>query len=445
MARNSGKSTPGFRWQKRIRVGTSGIALLGYATIATFGGGFGVWAATAPLHGAVVASGAVAAVSENIMIQHLEGGIIEKINFIEGDHVKRGDVLFSIDPTESEAQLNRLAHQYAAQRLKAVRLEAERDGKRSLFIPEDLKEFGDRTDIEALFFQEQKEFVARAARYEAEKKILGQRVATISESMAGLRAQKQSIEEQAKIVESEARRKESLLEKGLTNRSEYSELLRSKAALVGQAGEIEAQISSSSVQVIEAKEQIERLTTTRVEEAVADLSTANGMSADLKQQIMATRAVLNRTTVRAPADGIVVRSQYHFPGAVIRPGEIVMELLPTASRLVVDVRVRPEDIAQIRLGQDVGMSFRALNPRTTPRIDGTVTYISADRLLDTRTGAPYYSALLTIKEGQENKITEEQIYPGTPVDCFILTEARTFMDYVSQPIIDSFSTAFREP
>lgn len=438
------KATKDYRWQKGIRVGTTGVAFAGYLTIAVFGGGFGVWAATAPLEQAAIAPGVIAAAGQNIMIQHLEGGIIQEVKFKEGDQVKRDDPLVIMDSTASRVQLNRLIFQFAALASKAARLKAERDGLAAVSRPDELDRYGNVIDVDDIFEQQRKEFQAKLARYTAERGILGQRVASLREAVVGLRAQKTATDKQIEIVQGEAERKKSLLDKGLTNRSEYSELLRAAASLVGQAGQLEAQIASSATQLAEANQQIERLTTTRVEEAVSELNTVSATITDVEEQISAAQSVVERSVVRAPADGIIVRSLYNTRNSVVRPGEVIMEILPTTRALIVEARVRPEDIDKISVGQNARMHFRALNPRTTPEVAGKVFYMSADRLIDQKNGQPYYTIRLKIAENLPPAIKPEQIYPGMPVDSFIAVGPRTFAEYLVQPIIDSFGKAFRE-
>ena len=364
--------------------------------------------------------------------------------FKEGDRVKRGDPLFVIDSTATTAQMNRLIGQFVAQASMIARLEAERDGLTEVTMPSDLDRYSGAADVEAVFSQQSKEFEARLARFYAEQKILGQRVQSLKESIVGLRAQKQATDEQLAIVNDESQRKKELLDKGLTNRSEYSELLRASASLVGQAGQIEAQIASSATQLAEASQQIERLTTTRIEQSMGELNTARAAVADLDEQIRASRSIVDRSVVRSPADGVVVRSLYKFQEGVVRPGEVVMELLPTTSELIVEAQVRPQDIDTIRLGQPANMMFSALNTRLTPQVPGEVFYISADRILDPKSGQPYYSVRLKIVGDLPPEIKIDQIYPGMPVESFISTGDRTFVDYLARPILDSFNKAFRE-
>ncbi|MDX8502078.1 HlyD family type I secretion periplasmic adaptor subunit [Mesorhizobium sp. VK4C] len=432
-----------YRWQRNVDTRTNRITLAGYASVSVFLLGFGFWGATAPIAGATIAPGVVAAAGQNVMIQHLEGGVVSSIKVREGDRVLRGQALIVLDPTVAQSQLNRVLKQWVAQKAEIARLEAERDGLEKIVLPRDLGAYSGAPEFSDVFAEQTKEFQARLARYAAEQEILRERVAAFQQAVAGLKAQKDAAENQLAIVDAETERKKHLLEKGLTNRSEYTELLRSTAELVGQAGSLEAQIASSATQTVEARQEIERLTSSRVEDAVTELNKARAQVADLEEQINAARSVLVRTTIRAPVDGIIVRSLYNSEGSVIRAGEVAMELLPT-NELIVEAKIKPEDIDSIRVGQGANMMFTALNARTTPKVSGRVFYISADRLITPSTGQPYYTVRLKMADKLPSQIKPEQIYPGMPVETFISTGERTFLTYLTKPLVDSFQRAFRE-
>ncbi|AZO70878.1 MAG: HlyD family type I secretion periplasmic adaptor subunit [Mesorhizobium sp.] len=433
-----------YRWQRNVDTRTDRITLAGYASVSVFLLGFGIWGAMAPIAGATIAPGVVAAAGQNVMIQHLEGGVVSSIKAREGDRVIRGQALIVLDPTVAQSQLNRVLKQWVAQKAEIARLEAERDGLENIVLPRDLGAYSGAPEFSDVFAEQTKEFQARLARYAAEQEILSQRVAALREAVAGLRAQKDAAESQLAIVNAETERKKGLLEKGLTNRSEYTDLLRSTAELAGQAGSLEAQIASLATQTVEARQQIERLTTSRVEDAVTELNKALAEVADLEEQINAAQSVLARTTIRAPVDGIIVRSLYNSEGSVIRPGEVAMELLPTTNELIIEAKIKPEDIDSIRVGQGANMMLTALNARTTPKVSGEVFYVSADRLITPSTGQPYYTVRLKMADKLPPQVKPEQIYPGMPVETFISTGERTFLSYLTKPLVDSFQRAFRE-
>lgn len=431
-------------FESRPRTDFRRTAVVGYAAIALFAGCFGYWAASAPLSGAVITSGTISATGGNILIQHPEGGIIKELLVHEGDRVQQSQPLVLLDRTAAEADLNRLTRQSIALRASAARLEAERDGSDRLAPITDATPAPFQSDFDNLVREQQKEFDARLARFRSEQSILAQRVAMHRESALGLDAQKLAIQQQADIVKKELGIKTGLLDKGLTNRSEYSQLLRSEADLVGQAGALEADLAATKTQIVEAQAQVERATTQRVEEALTKLDEVRTKLADIGEQITAAEAVLGRTTIKAPAAGIVVSSTYNSKGSVIAPGQKIMEILPTASGLIVDAKLRPKDVDLVRVGQPAKLRLSALNARLTPEVPATVTQISADRLIDETTHEAYFRARLKITDTLPQGVKAGQLYPGTPVEAFISTGDRTFFEYLARPMLDSLARAFTE-
>jgi HlyD family secretion protein len=431
-------------WSKNVPQSTFRSGLVGYGSIAVFLGLFGYWAATAPLAGAAIASGVVAAAGQNLRIQHLEGGTVIQVMVKEGDRVKAGQMLLELDPTIPKAQLDRLLRNDVTLRARSARLAAERDGKETVDFPADLLAATADPGFKQVVDEQNSEFVARLARYRNEVVILGERVSQLEQSVAGLSARKVASEEQLAIVKDETDRKLKLLDKGLTARDQYTQLLRSQADLLGQVASAEAQIASSKNQINEAREQIERAKSQRVEDALKELSEIRSQIGDGEEQTKAARSVLERTSIKAPTDGIVFSLKVNSPGIVLRPGDAVLDLLPTSSDLIIEARVDPRDVDVIRLGQEARLRFVALNSRTTPEVSGNITYISADRLVDPATQQPYYTARLKITENLPPEISPDQIYPGMPVETYISTGDRTFAEYLVKPITDSFSRSFRE-
>lgn len=431
-------------WADKVPTSTWRSALLGYGSIGAFVAFFGYWAATAPLAGAAIAPGVVAAAGQNVRVQHLEGGTVTSVMVKEGDRVKTGQEMLKLDPTVPLSQLDRLLKLDVTLRARVSRLSAERDGAQALSYPEDVAQRAAKAGLNDVLDEQQGEFAARLQRHRNELSILGERVSQLRESVTGLEARRTASDEQLKIVKSETARKLKLLDQGLTARDQYTQLLRSQADLLGQVAATESQIASAKNQINEAREQIERAKSQRVEDALKELSETRNRLSDGEEQIKAARSVLDRAIIRAPADGIIVSLKVNSPGIPLRPGDNVLELLPTSFDLVIEARVDPQSIDTVRVGQEARLRFVALNNRTTPEVSAYVTYISADRLVDPSTNQPYFQARLRITDNLPEEISRDQIYPGMPVETYISTGDRTFAEYLVKPIIDSFSRSFRE-
>jgi HlyD family type I secretion membrane fusion protein len=430
-------------WTKSIPTATGNAALASYATIALFVAAFGFWAATVPLEGAAVAPGVVAAAGKNFEVQHLEGGIIDKILVQEGDRITAGQELYRLDPTVPNAQLNRMTNSASSLKARVARLQAERDGLSQIAFDSALLADKSQETVE-IIDEQTSEFKNSFKRYDAELNILNQRLEALQESIKGLTAQKDAAESQLTIVDEEIARKKKLLDKGLTDRSQFTALMRNQAELLGQIGSSTAGIASAKSQIVEARQQLERASSARVETASKDLTETRRQLADVNEQIIAAKSVLDRVVVRSPANGIVVKLNVNSAGRVVRPGEPLLELLPTNSDLIIEARLDTREVDVISVGQSARLRFVALNARSTPEVAGEVIFISPDRLIDQATQQPYYSVRLRITDKLPEGVKGEQFYPGTPVEAYISTGARTFFEYLYKPIQDSFSRAFRE-
>lgn len=430
-----------YGWQKAMPATTRAPALFGYCAIAAMLGTFGLWGSTALLSGAAVAHGTIAAAGRNIALQHPEGGIIRRIMVREGDEVHKGDVVLVLDDTAARTQVNRLAKQLLSLNIRIQRLEAERDGS-TLFAADQSGE--DALSEKEIVDEEQKEFAARLARFSSEQSILRQHLTQLDETKRGLIDQKAAIEKQASVVRAELARKQGLVEKGLIDRSDYTELLRIDAELLGQLAAMASEQATTNSQIAEAREQIERQKSQRVEDAVAKLTEAKASLRDIEEQSASAAQILRRTMIYAPADGVVVTSLYNSFDNVIAPGEKIMEIVPTAKRPLVEARLQLNDIDVVRVGQPARLRLSALNSRLTPEVGAIVQQVSADRLVDQATQQPYYRAILQITEELPASVSLDQLHPGMPVEAFISTGDRTFFEYLAKPLLDSAHRAFVE-
>lgn len=265
---------------------------------------------------------------------------------------------------------------------------------------------------------------------------------TLGENLVGLDAQKAAINNQLDFVLDDLVRKKKLIDQGLRT---VSSIRRSSATRpIGQSGAVEAQLAATRSQVIEAKEQIERLKTQRVEQAVSQLAEIRTNLTDTEEQLSAAQAVLRRTTISSLTDDVIISAIYNSPGSVAAPGEKLIEILPTGNRMIVDARINPNDIDAVHAGQTARLKLSALNARTTPEVSGTVLDVSPDRLVDNATHEPYYRTRIQISDVLPEGVTLDQLYPGMPVEAFIGTGDRTFLEYLVKPIKDSFQRAFVE-
>lgn len=424
-------------------------AILGLAVLLTGVGGFALWATLAPLHGAVVAAGTFVATGQNKIVQHLEGGVIRDIMVKEGDMVEVGTPLLRMDPTDATAQLRRLA--LRQDRLLAIRarLHAEIQHRPRVEFPPDLTERSLDPEVAVILEGQIKEFDARRATTSNEISILEQGIAAVREGMAGSEAQLGAARRQLEFVRQELESKQHLLRLGLTRRSEVLALERVRAGLEGQIGQFSSAISDAKERIAREQQKILHARSTLVQSATEQLRNTDGELDDVRERIRVAAAAHDRVVVPSPVRGIVVKLFFHTPGGVVPAGRDIVEILPVAEELVIEGRVRPQDIDGLHNGQEAMIRLTALNQRVTPMVPGRVVYISADALPEDRQSrtAPVQNTFVVrarLDAGEAEKLDNFRPLPGMPAELYIQTSERSLLTYLVKPFLDSFQRAFRE-
>lgn len=441
-------------WHRHVPDRIGGPTVVGIAIVAAWACGFGIWAAMAPLDGAVVTSGSFVATGQNKQIQHLEGGIIRDMLVREGDVVEPGQTLTLLDDTAAKAKLRRLVLREYRLLTAQARLEAQINGKDDFSLPSTLAGLSDDPEVAQIYARQRMEIRARRQNQADEEQVLRKEVAALKESIGGYEAQTSSVVQRLKLFSEELADKKTLLDRQLARKTEVMALRRAEADLVGSRGELLGRIADSRQRIARAEQQIAELRSAAMQKAVEELRETESELDDVREQIGATRDVVERVNIRAPERGIVVRVNYHTRGAVVAPGAAILELLPVDDALVIEGRVNPNDISHVHEGQDALVRLTALNQRLTPVIAGRVTYVSADAIAEQQNPQQastlafhHQSYIVRVKLDDDDaakKIGEFRPTPGMPADVYIKTGERTFIEYMLRPLLDSFSRAFRE-
>lgn len=419
-----------------------GPTLVGLLIVVVFFGIFGGWAATAPLSSGAVAPGTIGVEGRRKTVQHLEGGIVSEILVREGQRVAAGETVVTLDQTRPKASLEVLRAQFVALVAQEARLIAERDGRRTIAFPAGLVEPGDVEGGKVLTGQTGI-FEARIESLNSQSAILDQRIAQFRAEIRGLQAEMSAQSTQIALIEEEIDAAETLMAKGLQRKPRLLELKRRRVEIEGARAQNQATVARVEQNITEADMQIKDLSKSRHSEVVQELREVQTRLADVRERVAAAQDVLNRTSIVAPTSGEVVDLRIHTPGAVIGPGEPIMDIVPTAGDLVIEARVSPTDIDIVHPGLPAQVRFTAFNQRTTPVLDAVVQRISADILSDERSGETFYSARVLIDPDTEIPDGLD-LYPGMPVEVLIVTGSRTVLEYLAQPISETFSRSMRE-
>ena len=436
-------------WYAEVPRSTRTATLGGLVVVAATVMGFGVWGNTAPIAGAVIATGVFVTTGQNKTIQHLEGGVIREILVREGDVVAPGQSLIKLDDTSARAELRR--HELKLYRLEAieVRLRAEIAGRSDFAFPSHLLAMNADPDIAALLTAQRIAFRARQNNMASEIAAHQKTIDALEEKITGSRVQLAGVERQSQLLKEELEGKQALLQRGYIRKPEVLSLQRLAANLSGEAGRIGGDIGDSRERIARSMEQIDgvrknaqKVASDQLQEISADLN-------DVRERIHTVKGILDRASINAPVKGTVVKLRYHTAGGVIEPGKNIMEIVSLQDELIIEARVRPQDIDKIKHSQLATVRLTALNQRTTPMVTGRVIYISADALPDEKQRAfPGVPDLYVVRAKLDPKslasVPDFQPTAGMPADVYIQTVERTFFEYLLQPLRDSMARAFRE-
>ncbi|TWG60607.1 MULTISPECIES: HlyD family type I secretion periplasmic adaptor subunit [unclassified Aminobacter] len=420
-----------------------GLALLGLSF-----GGFGVWAATAPLVAAVISQGSFVATGQNKIVQHFEGGIIKELMVNEGDQVTEGQPLVKLDETaalakERELFLRRIRLEIISARLTSQYREAE-----EIEIPLGVRPYiqtGD-PDIASMYESQKLHFEAARVKRRSELSLLEQNVKSLEFRMQGYVRLREAMIEQLTLLRDEHKGKKVLLDKGLLRATEVNAIQRAIAEAQGEIGRLEAEIAETGAQLAKAQQEIIGTQDRYKEDALDQLQNIQGELEVVREQSREAESVLRRSTIHAPVSGTVIRLHYHTPGGVIESGKGIMEILPAGVPLIIEAHIPRNDIDSVSTGQKATVRLTALNQRTTPVLEGEVFYVSADALQDERANGPgeVYVARISLPGEELSKIPGFSPMPGMPAEIMIQTAERTFFSYLVKPITDSMSRAFTE-
>ena len=415
----------------------------GLVTLLLLAGTVGVWATTAQLAGAVIAAGQVVVESHVRRVQHPTGGVVGEILVNDGDRVKAGDVLVRLDETTARANLAMIENQINQLSARKARLEAERDGRATLALPDTLAAHAGEAAIASIIAGEKTLFTSRRTAREGQVSQLRERIAQIGEEISGLSAQVASKREQIRLIEIELEGVRKLYATNLVSLSRLTSLEREAARLSGEAGQLTAETARAKGRITETELQILQIDQEQRREVATELRDVETRLADLAERQVAAEDQLDRIDLRAPQDGLVHQKAVHTVGGVVSAGEQLMLIVPEHDGLVIEARIEPQMIDRLKVGQDVVLRFSAFDSATTPDLGGVLTRISADLTRDAQSGLSFYLVRIALKEGEQQRLGGKVLLPGMPVEAFIQTGERTALAYMVKPIRDQVMRAFR--
>ncbi len=404
---------------------------------------FGGWSMLAPLASASIAPGVISPDGNRKTIAHLEGGIIRNIHVHEGDPVTKGQPLLTLEDVQARAFVGEMQERY--QHLLAIeaRLLTQRSGVAEITFPDALLNTESVSAISAMVAQ-QNLLTSQRATQAGRERILHQRMLQLDEQNTGLEGVTEAQLRQLLLLREEISGLQELFDKGLTTADRLLALRRAEAALDAEQASNRAKIAENAQRKGEAETQLLTMREQVVENANDELAGIQRQAAEIRSQLPSRKDILDRTVIRAPIDGIVMNIRATTETGVIRSGEPILEIVPREAQLIIDARVTPNDIDRVRPGMEARIVLSAYRQRSLPLIHGVLRSVSADRLIEDRTGEPYFLAKVEVNAGDLDGVEDVRLLPGMFAEVMILNSEQPLWRYLLDPLFQSFNRSFRD-
>jgi len=429
---------------KRVSDSVRTHMALGMAALLLLTGGLGGWAATSELAGAVIAHGTVVVDSNVKKVQHPTGGIIGEILVRDGDKVAAGELLLRLDDTITRANLQIITGQLDELEIRKARLVAERDGKPAPEIPAAIVGRMAEPEVRENVLGEQGLFESRRIARAGQKAQLGERVAQLKKEMEGLDAQQQAKVQEIDLLDKELLGLFELEKKSLVPSIKMTNMLRENARLKGAWAQLIASVAQARGKIAEIELQVIQLDQDLTTEVMKELREIRVKRAELNERRVMAEDQLRRIHIRSPQTGIVHQLSVHTVGGIITQGEQVMVIVPEDDTLVIEAKLAPQDIDQVRLGQTAFVRFPAFNQRITPEFMGVVQRIAADFIKEPQLNQAYFVTRITLPAAELKRMGSLKLVPGMPAEVHIKTAERTALSYLMKPLTDQIARAFTE-
>lgn len=425
---------------------------IGIAIMVAFFGIFLGWSAFAPLDAAVVGQGAVKVSGNREVVQHRDGGVIARLAVAEGDRVERGQVLIDLATHELLSQERALAGLVLELEASRERLLAELDGRAAMRRPESWKTLpaGDRELADTIFARQSQELRARRGAYSGQAAVISRRTDQYSVRSQGYRDELVALDRQGKLVDEELQAMRELAAEGFAPLARVRALERTRAEIDARRIAAASQAEQAQGGAGETRMQVASIRQDRREAAAAELRQVSERLIDTIPKLAEIRGMVERAQVRAPTNGTVVGLAFYNDGAVIAPGERILDIVPEQTELVVEARVSTNDADDLALGHKAQVRFTAFEGRSFARVDGAVSRISADSFQDERSGGEYFKVQVQVGVEELQRLarmrgeTTLPLRPGLPAEIVVPIRKRTALQYLTEPLDQSVWKSFRE-
>lgn len=403
------------------------------------------WVVLAPLSGAIIAPAFVKVDMNRKVVQHQEGGIVKQVLVRDGERVQQGQTLVVIDDVKLDATLDLLRTQHDGERAKAARLEAERAMLPEVKFPADMVERAREPKVVEFIQRESALFRARREALDSQIAVLRKQIRQTEDEAKALDGQIAAEARALKSQKEELALNEKLFKQNYVQKTRLMTLERAVAEYEARWEEHRAELAKTRQRSSELELRVLAQRNAYVQSATDELKEITTRLFDLEERLRPSKDAADRQRIAAPIAGVVVGQRVFAAGAVVGPREVLMEIVPEDKTLVVEARIRPEDINHVHKGSDAEVRLTAYKQRTTPLVAGNVNYVSADRMLDTQTGTPYYVVHVDVPARALEEAGNLRMQAGMPAEVYIRTDSRSAFDYLFAPVTVYLRRGMREP
>lgn len=407
---------------------------------------FGSWAALAPLNSAAVAVGEVIVTSNNRVVEHYEGGIVEDIMVKDGDQVEKGQALLKLSPTQAQAELSVITGRLHEILGTEARLQAERKNLDVIEFPEVLMKNQEDEQVAEILRGQKEVFDARKNALSSELQIYSQRVGALKQQITGLQSLNKTLEERIESYTEEVKDWDALYKEQFADKIRLQEMQRELSRLKGEKEANSSEMARLKVQISETESETVLRKRKFLEEVVSQLREVQSEKADLESRKIALVDRLDRIEIKAPISGVINGLTIYTKGEVVSPGETLMEIVPNTKDYAVKAKVLTTDIDKVHVGLIADVRFSAFNTQTTHVVEGKVVHISADKFMDEQSGMEYFETRVVITPDGVKQMEDDGIFllPGMPAETMIKIGDRTLLAYFIKPFKDMLAKAFNE-
>lgn len=410
-------------------------------TIATLVIFIGAWIFLSPTSHYLKVSGKVISISHRAVMRHDEGGIVSQIYVKNGSVVKKDQVLIQLDEDDAKLNLTLLKNRVNELSANKARLLAERDGKDKIIFPDRLMKLKNEKTVAAVLENQEQLFKVNRDTYQNRMSIYLKRIEQLRLQIQGLQAQLKANDDQYKIVLMEMKEVQALYDKKLIDLPRLLALKRQKATLEGEKGEKISELSAIKQKIGETEHEIIMLKVDRQKDILKELLDTHKELIDTLRKEMTAKNILERTSIKAPQDGVVVNLSVDTIGSSVRAGEPVLEIIPIKEILLVEVRISERDVDLVKKRQVAKIKFVGFKMHKKPLLIGRVAYISKTVMKES--GQSYYLVRIEVSKKRLSRLPSGLLVKaGMPVTVLIDVGSKTFLKHIYFLIKDAFGTAF---